>query len=291
MVNIRRGICYDARLHDGPARPLFPIHPLSEVSSVHPIVNIALRAAREASALINQAYARPDRVRIFEKGSNDFVTDVDQAVEALLIANLRKAYPDHSFMGEESGLQEGKDKDTVWIIDPIDGTRNFVMGIPHCAISMACVQRGKIQHAIIVDPVKNEEFTATKGSGAQLNGNRMRVGTRNKLEGGMIGLSSAGLRNYEQMMELQHKLKGVAGGIRCMGSTALDLAWAAAGRLDAGWTSGVSAWDTAAGILLVQEAGGLISDLKGNPDCLQASELVYGNPKCFKALLQLTSGN
>jgi myo-inositol-1(or 4)-monophosphatase len=272
----------------------FPVlsHPvLSEVSCVHPIVNIALRAAREASTLIVQAYARPDRVKVFEKGPNDFVTDIDKQVEEVLLSHLRKAYPDHSFMAEESGLQEGKDKDTVWIIDPIDGTRNFVMGIPHCAISMACVQRGKLQHAVIVDPMKNEEFTATKGSGAQLNGNRMRIGTRNKLEGGVVGLSCAGLRNYERMLDLQVKLKGVAGGIRFMGSTALDLAYIAAGRLDAGWTSGVSPWDSAAGILLVQEAGGFVSDLKGNPDCLHSDELVYGNPRCFKALLQLTSSN
>lgn len=291
MVNIRRGICYHARRHDGRAVRSFPSNVLPEVSCVHPIVNIALRAAREASALIVQAYARPDRMKVFEKGPNDFVTDVDKVVEEVLISHLRKAYPDHSFMAEEGGLQEGKDKDTVWIIDPIDGTRNFVMGIPHCAISMACVQRGKLQHGIIVDPMKNEEFTATKGSGAQLNGNRMRIGTRNKLEGGMVGLSCAGLRNYERMLDLQHKLKGVAGGIRSMGSTALDLAYVAAGRLDAGWTSGVSPWDSAAGILIVQEAGGFVSDLKGNPDCLHSDELVYGNPKCFKSILQLASGN
>lgn len=258
---------------------------------MHPIINIALRAAREASTLIVQAYARPDRIRISEKGSNDFVTDVDRQVEEVLIQSLRKSYPDHSFIGEESGHQEGRDKETVWIIDPIDGTRNFIMGIPHCAISMACVQRGKLQHAVIVDPVKNEEFTASKGSGAQLNGNRMRVGTRSKLEGAVISLSCAGLREYESMLELQRKLAGVAGGLRITGSTALDLAYAAAGRLDAGWTSGISTWDSAAGILLVQEAGGLVSDAKGNPDCLRSSELVFGNPKCFKALLKIASGS
>ena len=257
---------------------------------MHPIINIALRAAREASALIVQAYARPDRIRVFEKGDNDFVTDVDRQVEDVLIQGLRKAYPDHSFLAEEGGSIEGKDKDTVWIIDPIDGTRNFVMGIPHCAISMACVQRGKLQHALIVDPVKNEEFSASKGSGAQLNGTRIRVGTRARLEGGVISLGCAGLRNYDGMLDLQKKLGSVAGGLRMSGSTALDLAWAAAGRLDAGWTSGVSPWDSAAGILLVQEAGGLVSDIKGNPDCLHSSDLVFGNPKCFKSLLQLASG-
>lgn len=256
---------------------------------MHPIINIALRAAREASTIMVQAFARPDRIKVFEKGENDFVTDIDRLVEQTLIHHLRKAYPDHSFLCEESGMQPGADTDTVWIIDPIDGTRNFIMGIPHFCISMACVQRNKLQHAVIVDPIKSEEFTATKGSGAQLNGNRIRVGNKNKLDGGVISLSCAGLRNYEDMMDLQHKLKGIAGGIRITGSTALDLAYTAAGRLDAGWTSGVSSWDCAAGMLLVQEAGGLISDDKGNPDCMNSPDLIYGNPKCFKSLLKLTS--
>jgi myo-inositol-1(or 4)-monophosphatase len=257
---------------------------------VHPIVNIALRAARDAATLMVQAHARPDRVKVSQKGKNDYVTDVDKAVEDLLIATLRKTYPDHSFLCEESGLQEGADKDTVWIIDPIDGTRNFVMGIPHFCISIACVQRDKLQHAIIVDPILGEEFIATKGSGAQLNGNRIRVRPRTNLDGATVSLSCAGLRNYEQMMELQGKLRGVAGGLRFTGSTALDLAYVAAGRLDAGWTSGVSPWDSAAGILLVQEAGGLVSDLQGNPECLHSDTLVFGNPKCFKSLLQLAAG-
>jgi myo-inositol-1(or 4)-monophosphatase len=253
---------------------------------MHPIINIALRAAREAATLMVQAHARPDRVKVFEKGPNDYVTDVDRQVEETLIHHLRKSYPDHSFLCEESGLQEGADKDTVWIIDPIDGTRNFILGFPHFCISMACVQRGKLQHALIMD----QEFTASKGSGAQLNGNRIRVGKRAKLEGGAISLSCAGLRNYETMLALQHKLAGVAGALRFTGSTALDLAYVAAGRLDAGWTSGVSSWDSAAGMLLVQESGGLISDSAGNPDCLNSDNLVFGNPKCFKSLLKLTSG-
>lgn len=256
---------------------------------MHPIINIALRAAREASTALAQAYARPDRIKIYEKGPNDYVTDMDQQVEQTLIHHISKAYPGHSFHGEEGGYQEGTDKDTLWIIDPIDGTRNFIMGIPHFCISLACVQGGKLQHAIIVDPVKGDEFTASKGRGAQLNGNRIRVGTRGKIEGGVISLGCAGLKEYETMLILQHKLMSVAGGIRISGSTALDLAYAAAGKLDAGWAKGVNTWDTAAGMLLVQEAGGLISDLSGNPDCLESSTVVFGNPKCFKALLKIAS--
>jgi myo-inositol-1(or 4)-monophosphatase len=240
---------------------------------MHPIINIALRAAREAATLMVQAHARPDRIKVFEKGPNDFVTDIDRQVEELLIHHLRKAYPDHSFHGEELGLQEG----------------NFIMGFPHFCISMACVQRGKVQHALIIDPIKNEEFTASKGSGAQLNGNRIRIGTRARLEGGVISLSCAGLKNYELLLTLQNRLKGIAGSLRFTGSTALDLAYVAAGRLDAGWTSGVSPWDSAAGLLLVQEAGGLASDATGNPDCLDSETLIFGNPKCFKTLLKLAS--
>jgi myo-inositol-1(or 4)-monophosphatase len=257
---------------------------------VHPIVNIALRVAREAASVIAQAHVRPDRVKVATKGKNDYVTDIDKTVEDLLISGLRKTYPDHSFLAEEGGSQEGADKETLWIIDPIDGTRNFVMGIPHFCISMACLQRGKLQHAVIVDPILNEEFTASKGSGAQLNGNRIRVRARTSLEGATISLSCAGLRQYEAMQELQQRLKGVAGGLRFTGSTALDLAYVAAGRLDAGWTAGVSPWDSAAGMLLVQEAGGLISNTQGDPDCLYSDSLVFGSPKCFKTLLQLASG-
>jgi myo-inositol-1(or 4)-monophosphatase len=257
---------------------------------VHPIINIALRAAREASTLLVQAHARLDRVKVFEKGPNDFVTDVDKAVEETLIHHLRKSYPDHSFLAEESGSIEGNDKDTVWIIDPIDGTRNFILGLPHFCISLACVQRGKLQHAVIIDPIKGDEFSASKGGGAQVNGNRMRSGARTKLEGATISLSCAStLRHQEQQAALQQRLLGVAGALRISGSTALDMAYVAAGRLDAGWTHGAKAWDTAAGILLIQEAGGLVSDLSGNPDCLHSDTLVYANPKCFKALLKLAS--
>src|SRR5699024_6251921 len=141
---------------------------------MHPILNIASRAAREASDLILQAVARPDRMKVFEKAANDYVTDVDQAVERLLIEHLSKAYPNHRFMGEETGFSEGKDSDTVWYIDPIDGTRNFIHGFPHFCISMACVQQGQIQHALVVDPVRGDEFSATRGRGAQLNGTRIR---------------------------------------------------------------------------------------------------------------------
>ena len=256
---------------------------------MHAMINIALRAAHEAADTIIQAIERPDRIKIYEKGENDFVTDVDQEVENTLIYHIQKAYPTHSFLCEESGLTEGEDKDTVWIIDPIDGTRNFIRGFPHFCISIACIQQGKLQHAVILDPIRGDEFVATKGGGAQLNNTKIRVGKSTSLQTSVISFSTAGKRNHEKSLELQSKLLGKTGGLRFTGSSALDLAYVAAGRLDAGWMAGMQKWDTAAGILLVQEAGGLISDSSGNPDCLDSDNLVFSNPRCFKQLLKVVS--
>ncbi len=252
-------------------------------------INIGLKAAREASDLILQAWDRPDRLQISEKGHNDFVTDIDVKVEEIIIEQLRKAYPDHSFMGEECGTIEGKDKDTIWVIDPIDGTRNFINGFPHFCISMACIKQGKIEHALIVDPIKNEEFTATRGSGARLNDQRIRVTKRQSFEGATVSMSCAGLKHYENLLQIQTAMKGLVGAIRMSGSAALDLAYLAAGRTDAGWMSGMNLWDVAAGILIVREAGGLISDTKGNPDCMESESLVFSNNRCFKDWLRLIS--
>jgi len=256
---------------------------------MHALANIGLRAGRIAAEHILQAWQRPDRIKVSEKGYNDYVTDIDRLVEDILVEHIRKSYPSHSFLCEEAGLMEGEDKDIVWVIDPIDGTRNFVLGFPHFCISMACIKKGILEHAIIIDPVKNEEFTASRGSGALLNGNRIRVGNRQSIEGAMVSLSCAGLKNYETLLQIQNAMKGTIGAIRITGSAALDLAYMAAGRTDAGWMSGMNQWDVAAGILLIQEAGGLISDSAGNPDCLNSDSLVFGNAKCFKDWLKLVS--
>lgn len=259
-----------------------------EDTTMHAIVNIALRAARIATEEINQAFARLDRVKVFEKGKNDFVTDIDRAVENCLMYHIRKAYPEHSFLCEESGLSEGEDKDTLWIIDPIDGTRNFIRGFPHFCISLACVQKGVIQHAVIVDPIKGDEFSASRGAGARLNDTRIRVGKQASLNSAAISLSSTS-NHYDEFLALLAKLQDKCGGVRFTGSAALDLAYVASGRMDAGWLAGMKKWDVAAGILLVQEAGGLISDGAGNPDCLDSESLVFANPKCFKQLLKVLS--
>ncbi len=252
-------------------------------------INIGLKAAREAAVAIIQAWDRPDRLQISEKGHNDFVTDVDTKVEGMLVEQIRKAFPDHGFLCEEAGTIEGKDTDTLWVIDPIDGTRNFINGFPHFCISIACIKHGKIEHAIILDPIRNEEFTASRGSGARLNGQRIRVSNRRAFEGATVSLSCAGLTHYETLLQIQAEMKGLVGALRMSGSAALDLAYFAAGRTDAGWMSGMNQWDIAAGILLIQEAGGLISDHKGNPDCLESESLVFGSSRCFKDFLKLVS--
>lgn len=256
---------------------------------MHAMVNIALRAARDAADTVVRAGDRLDRVKVFEKGSNDYVTEIDHAVEEALIADISRAYPHHSFLCEESGYLPGKDEDTVWIIDPIDGTRNFMRGLPHYCITIACRQNGRIRHAVTVDPVRRDEFTASRGEGAKLNGARIRVGSSDSLRTALVSLSCAGGRHYDEFIALQQKLQGNIAGLRFTGSAALDLAYVAAGRLDAGWMSGLKPWDVSAGILLIQEAGGLISDLTGNPDCEDSDSFVFGNARCFKQLLQSAS--
>ena len=175
---------------------------------MHPMVTIALRAARDASTLILDAMGRPDRFRVFDKGANDFFTNVDKAVEEKLITLISKTYPDHSFHGEESGYREGKDKDILWVIDPIDGTRNFIHGYPHFCISIACVQKGRIEHALIIDPVRQEEFTASRARGAQLNETRIRVNDCPALDKATIGYSCAGKDNFSTLLRLQERLQG-----------------------------------------------------------------------------------
>ena len=256
---------------------------------MHALTNIGLRAGRIASEHILQAWQRPDRIKVTEKGYNDYVTDIDRLVEDILVEHIRKSYPTHSFHCEEAGLIEGEDTETVWVIDPIDGTRNFVLGFPHFCISIACIKKGVLEHAIIIDPVKDEEFTASKGAGALLNGNRIRVGNRQSIDGGMVSLGCAGMKNIDSLLQIQNSMKETVGAIRISGSAALDLAYMAAGRTDAGWISNIKLWDVAAGMLLIQEAGGLISDSMGNPDCMNSDSLIFGNAKCFKEWLKLIS--
>ena len=259
---------------------------------MEPMINIALRAARKAGENIVRASDDLDRFEVKAKGINNFVTEVDINAEQEIIYHLRKAYPDHAILGEESGLTGSEDAEYRWIIDPLDGTTNFIRGIPHYAVSIACLYRGKLEHAVIVDPVRREEFTASRGRGAQLNGRRIRVSKLTSLEGALLGTGipfkehcDDKLAPYSKSMEV---LAAQCAGIRRAGAASLDLAYVAAGRLDAFWEIGLAPWDIAAGALLVREAGGLVADIDASDNYLESGNIVCGNPKCFKAVLQVT---
>lgn len=258
---------------------------------MQPMLTIALRAARKAGEIIARSVEQLDKVRVDEKSSNNFVTEVDRASEKEIIFHLKKAYPDHAFLGEESGASGAADAEYRWIIDPLDGTTNFIHGIPHFAVSIACEYRGQLEHAVVLDPIRREEFTASRGRGAQINGRRIRVSERKSLDGALIGTGipfksrcEAQIPAYVQSLQI---VAENTAGLRRAGAAALDLAYVAAGRLDAFWEMALAPWDIAAGTLLIREAGGLISDFKGGNDYMESGNVVCGNPKCFKGLLQL----
>lgn len=258
---------------------------------MQPMLNIALRAARKAGDVVARAAEQVDRLQIESKGENDFVTEIDRKSENEIIYHLKKAYPDHAFLGEEGGVSGNPDSDYQWIIDPIDGTTNFIRGIPHFCISIACLYQGQIEHAVILDPIRREEFTASRGRGAQVNGRRVRVTTTAAgLDGTLIGTGIPFKARCEQHIPAyMRSLEAVASetaGVRRAGSAALDLAYVAAGRLDGFWEIGLGKWDIAAGVLLVREAGGLISDFQGGGSYLETGNIVAANPKCLKGLLQ-----
>ena len=258
---------------------------------MEPMINIALRAARKAGENIVRASDELHRFEVKAKGVNNFVTEVDLNAEREIIYHLQKAYPDHAILGEESGLIGNENSEYRWIIDPLDGTTNFIRGIPHYAVSIACMYRGRIEHAVILDPVRREEFTASRGRGAQLNGHRIRVSDLASLDGALLGTGipfkehcDDKLAPYSKTIEV---LAGQCAGIRRAGAASLDLAYVAAGRLDAFWEIGLAQWDIAAGVLLVREAGGLVADIDASDNYLESGNIVCGNPRCFKAVLQV----
>lgn len=253
-----------------------------------PLINIAVEAARNAGTIITRAMQRMDTVKIAEKAPNDFVTEIDRRVEQEITNIIKKAYPSHSILGEESGLIEGDDYQ--WIIDPIDGTRNFIHGFPHFAVSIAITYKQKIEHGVIYDPLRQELFTATRGKGAQLNERRIRVSTRKHLEECLLGTGFA-YRHVDRTAVLptnilQAVLPNCA-DIRRAGAATLDLAYVACGRLDGFWEMGLHIWDIAAGLLLVKEAGGLICDLNGGEDYLKTGNIVAANPIIMRQVLKL----
>ncbi|MGH1371276.1 MAG: inositol monophosphatase family protein [Cellvibrionaceae bacterium] len=258
---------------------------------MEPMLNIALRAARKAGELIERALERVDVIAFEEKGRNDFVSEVDKAAEKEITYHLRKAFPDHTIIGEEGGRNAGSDSEYEWIIDPLDGTTNFMHGIPHFAISIACIYRGQIEHAVVLNPISREEFTASRGKGATLNDRRIRVGSRRGLDGALIGtgipFNGTSYENMTPYLATMHEIAGKTAGIRRPGAASLDLAYVAAGRFDGFWEMNLKSWDIAAGVLLVKEAGGMVSDFKGGNSFMDKGNIVCASPKVFKPLLQI----
>ncbi|HXW60120.1 MAG TPA: inositol monophosphatase family protein [Myxococcota bacterium] len=254
-----------------------------------PIIHVAIQAARSAGNIISRAANRLDKVIVSEKMPNDFVTDVDQRAEREIIAVIHKAYPSHAILGEESGSTSGDDYQ--WIIDPLDGTRNFIHGFPHFAVSIGVMYREKIEYGVIYDPMRQELFTAKRGCGAQVNDRRMRVAARRELSECLLATGFAARHrphppNQHELTEGLQKLLPLCGDIRRAGAAALDLAYVAAGRLDGFWEFGLKRWDIAAGILLVKEAGGMIVDPMGGENYWQTGDVVAANPTILKQVLR-----
>ena len=254
---------------------------------MYPMLTIAVKAARRAGAIITRAARDIDALSITRKRHNDFVTEVDKNAEQAIIEVLQRSYPDHAILAEESGSQ-GK-SDYTWIIDPLDGTTNFIHGFPQYAVSIALRHKNLLTQAVVYDPAKNELFTASRGHGAFLNDRRIRVSKRAQLRDALIGTGFpfrdfSGLDEY---MAMFRQVTSKTAGVRRAGAAALDLAYVAAGRLDGFWETGLSPWDMAAGALLIQEAGGLVGDFDGESDYLQSGRMVAGNPKIFAQLLQM----
>ena len=256
---------------------------------MHPALNIAIKAARRAGQIITRASHDVDLLKVTTKRQSDFVTEVDKAAEAAIIEVLREAYPAHGILAEESGLTAGKQAEYQWIIDPLDGTTNFIHGFPQYAISIALAHNGQVTQAVIFDPERNELFTASKGRGAFLNERRIRVSKRIKLEEALLGTGFP-YRSFDHIdsyVAIFKELTQKTAGMRRPGAAALDLAWVACGRLDGFWEFGLSPWDMAAGTLLITEAGGLVSDLAGESAYLDSGNVVAGTPKIFTPLLQV----
>lgn len=258
---------------------------------MHPMINTAVKAARRAAAIINRASFDLDQVRVSRKGHNDFVSEVDRAAEQAIIDVLHQAYPDHAILAEESGASANlhDENENVWIIDPLDGTTNFIHGFPQYAVSIALRQRGQITQAVVYDPTRNELFTATKGAGAFLNEKRVRVAKRDKLADALIGTGfpfrdMAGLDEYLKMFKLMTEKSA---GLRRPGSAALDLAYVAAGRLDGFFEKQLQPWDMAGGSLLVSEAGGIVADFSGEADHMETGNLIAASPKVFAQMLNV----
>ena len=259
---------------------------------MHPALNIAIKAARRAGQIINRASNDLDLLKVSTKQPNDFVTEVDRAAEASIIETLQEAYPSYGILAEESGETAGKgnnDAEYQWIIDPLDGTTNFIHGMPQYAVSIALAKAGVVEQAVVFDPNRNELFTASKGAGAFLNERRIRVSKRLKLQDALLGTGFPyrEFQHIDTYLAIFKELTQKTAGLRRPGAASLDLANVACGRYDGFWEFGLSPWDMAAGALLISEAGGLVSDLRGETNYLETGNIIAGTPKVFSPLLNL----
>ena len=255
---------------------------------MHPLLNVAVMAARRAGSALIRKMVNLDKLKVEQKGHNDFVSDADHAAEKAIINCILKHYPEHSILAEESGAQG--ESDTVWIVDPLDGTTNYLHGFPVFAVSIGVQIKGRMEHAVVYDPLRQELFTATRGHGAHLEGRRIRVSGQHQLERSLIGTGFP-FRQADKEIDPYLKMLGKvirnASGLRRPGAAALDLCYVAAGRLDAFWETGLGPWDLAAGSLIIRESGGIISGLNGSENFLDTGHVLTGTPKIYAALAKL----
>jgi myo-inositol-1(or 4)-monophosphatase len=257
---------------------------------LHPMLNIAVKAARAAGSIINRAAIDVERLAVANKGLNDFVTEVDLASEAAIIETILEAYPGHAILAEESGRQHGaKHSEYLWIIDPLDGTTNFLHGLPIYAVSIALAFRGKVEQAVVYDPARNDMFFASKGRGAFLNDRRLRVSKRIRLGDALVGTGFPFRKgdNFKRYLQMFEAVMTQCAGLRRPGAAALDLCYVAAGWYDGFFETGLSPWDVAAGSLMVTEAGGLVGNFTGEADFLYQREIVAGTPKIYGQLVPI----
>ena len=252
-----------------------------------PMLSIAVKAARRAGSLINRATQDLDLITVERKGVSDYVSEVDRMAEKAIVETLLEAYPEHAILAEEGGAQG--QSDYLWIIDPLDGTTNFLHGFPQFAVSIGLQIKGVLNLAVIYDPTRNELFTATRGNGAHLNDRRLRVSKQTRLQESLIGTGFP-YRDFtylDDYLKMFRELLPKTAGLRRPGCASLDLAYVAAGRYDGFWEAGLKPWDIAAGVLLIQEAGGLVTDFDGGENYMATGNVVGGNPKVFSQLLQV----
>ena len=255
---------------------------------MHPMLNVAVKAARRAATIINRASLNLERLQIDRKQHNDFVTEVDKAAEEAIIETLIEAYPNHGFLAEESG-ELLNNSDHIWIIDPLDGTTNFIHGFPQYAISIALSVNGVLQQAVIYDPNRDELFSASKGAGAYVDRRRLRVASQIKLENALIGTGFPYRQeqDVDQYLKIFTEMTRQCSGLRRPGAASLDLAYVAAGRYDGFFESELKPWDMAAGALIITEAGGLVGNYRGEEGFLESGEIMAGNPRIFAQMAQV----